>query len=591
MGLFKKIRKIRPRWWVNLNRDIRVFAHLFPWVMTTIMVGETIMASYLFRLAHHLWQGEPISPIKAFFAIINMTFFQLTFADMPSDSRLDIFPILVPLVGLPLFSIFGLKVINVIRIFFMRDERGQEWQETLVRSIVDNHILICGLGRIGYRVTKTLSETYDKPLVGINDVQSSLVNELIVAGLPVILGNTENEETLKKAGVERAEVVVVCTNADWTNLGTAVLVRKLNPKARIILRLFEDDVMDEIKDHFKVDEVISRSAVAATTFAYAAIGGEIVETFKLAQRDYVLAHVPLGPSSPVLGRTIGDVADEQDVTIVCHSRGQTLTVEPDPNTKLACYDTLFVFTTIQEMIELIEYGIEHHMILTSHHRQPILVCGLGHTGYRVATNLVNLGCHVIALDFETGRLAPRLSERGIVLKFGDMRWQSILTEAGVTEAMAIVACSDDDLTNLQIALRARALNPNIRVAMRIFDDQLNEQLCQTFGPNTVIYSTSALAAPNFVSAALNRMNMRIVDIGGKRQAIARVYIQRATLQDVPIAKLQQEEDLTILLHARNGEVTIPPPMETHLQVGDEIIVMATEEKLDSLNQRNQPHGN
>jgi len=277
--------------------------------------------------------------------------------------------------------------------------------------------------------------------------------------------------------------------------------------------------------------------------------------------------------------------------VVCHSRGQTLTLEPDPNTKLACYDTLFVFTTIQEMIELIEYGVEHHMILASHHRQPILVCGMGHTGYRVATNLSNLGCQVVALDFETGRLAPRLSEQDIPLKFGDMRWKSMLTEAGVTEAMAIVACTDDDLTNLQIALRARSLNPNIRVAMRIFDDQLNEQLRQTFGPNTVVYSTSALAAPNFVSAALNRMNMRMVDVGGKRQAIARVYIQMSALQDMPIAKLQQEEELTILLHARNDQVSIPPPMETHLQVGDEIIVMATEEKLDNLNHRNQPRQN
>ena len=594
--MLKKIRATRPGWWPGLRRDLQVFAHLFPWRVTFILLAGIIITAYLFWLAHRVWEGRPIGPIKALFAIFNMIFLQLTFADMPSDDRLDIFPVIVPLIGLPLFSIFGLKMFNVIRIFFLRSERGQEQiqsldtsrtKETLVRSTVDDHIVICGLGRIGYRVAQTLLGNYGQAIVGINDTQSPLVRDLLEAGIPVILGNSENETILRKAGIERAKAVVICTNEDWVNLGTAVLVRKLNPQARIILRLFEDDLMDEITVKFKVDVAISRSAVAATTFTYAAIGGEIVETFNLAGRDYVLAHVPLGPTSPMLGRTIGEVAEEQDVTVVCHNRGHTLTLEPDPATHLACYDALFVFTTTQEMIELIEYGVEHHLILASHRQEPILVCGLGHTGYRVASNLTNLGCQVVALDFEAGRLSTRLSEQGIPLKFGDMRWKSVLAEAGVSQAMAIVACTEDDMTNLQIALRARALNPTIRVVMRIFDAQLSEQLRQTFGANAMVYSTSALAAPTFVSAVLDRMNMRPVKVGETMQAVARLQVQAAGLNDVPIAKLHQEEDLTVLLHARGDQVDIPPHMETRLQVGDEIVVLATEDKLDSLNHRNK----
>lgn len=574
-----------PRWLANFLRDLRVFGYLFPWGATLMLLLGLFLTAYLFWLAHRHWQGEYISPIKALFAVINMTFFQLTFADMPSDGRLDIFPVVVPLVGLPLFTFFGLKVINVIRVFFVRAERGQEWQKALIASTVDRHILVCGLGRIGYRVAKTLMLDYDQPVTGINDTPSELVQELLATGMPVILGSADQEEVLKNAGAGRASVVVVCTNQDWVNLEAVAHIRQLNPRARVILRLFEDELADEIKAHFRVDAIISRSAVAALSFTYAAIGGKIVETFKLAGKRYVLAQVPIEPASPLVGQTIIQVAREQDVTVVCHNRGAALTVEPRPETRLEPGDNLFVFTTVEEMIDLIEFGGKP--LPENRVRGPVMVCGLGHTGYRVATNLHQLGIQVTALDFEAGRLSPRLSEWGIPVKFGDLRWSSFLTAAGVGQATAIVSCTEDDMTNLQVALRARQLNPNIRVVMRIFNDELNEQLRQTFGVNAA-YSTSALAGPDFVSAALNRMDVRQVDIGDTPQMVVRLEISMSTLYGMSLHNLQQEDDLTLLVHIRAGQVNIPPNPETRLQVGDEIIVLATGDKLADLNRRNRP---
>lgn len=577
--LFKRVKKR----WLSFQRDLKVFAHLFPWRVMMILLTGLFSTTHLFWLAHNYFEGERISWLKAMFAVINMTFLQLTFADMPASPWLDIFPIIIPLVGLPIFSIFGLRIIKIIRIFFRRGERGQEWQEAFVRSTANQHIIICGVGRVGYRVAKSLAFDYGQQIVGINDEDSGLVRELLARGVPIILGQTESEEMLYKAGIDRARVIVVCTNKDWANLGTAVLAHQLNPKVRIILRLFEDELMAQIKTRFHVETVISRSGAAAPTFAYGAIGGEIVETFKLAGRDYVLAQVPLGPTSPMLGRTIADLAETQDVTVVCHLRGQTLTVEPAPTTPLFCHDELFVFTTVKEMMELIDYGVDQN---DQHRQKPVLVCGLGHTGYRVADKLLDLSCQVVGIDFKPTRLAPRLHERGMPLKFGDLRWDTILIEAGVKQATAVVACTEDDMTNLQIALRARSLNPMIRVVLRIFDDQLNEQLSQTLGANTLVYSTSALSAPVFVAAALGRANMRPVRVGGEVKAIVRLQVNSTDLQDVSLAKLHQEEDLTILLHARNGTVTIPPKLETRLLPGDEIVVMAGEKKLAALNRYN-----
>jgi Trk K+ transport system NAD-binding subunit len=577
------------RQWLRFKRDVAVFAHHFPWLTAIGLLLTILGTAYIFQARYNQVKPEAenyeyLTYIKAVYAVINMTFFQLTYADMPPGSELDIFAIVVPIVGLILFTFLGLKVIRFIRIAFVRAERGQEWQEAVVESTVKNHLIICGLGRVGYRVARQLLE-YQQPLVGIETAHSPLVDELMAADLPVILGDGENEEVLKKAGIERAKTVLICTDKDFVNLGIAFRVRELNRRARIILRLFEDELVEDIKTSFKIDAIISRSAVAALSFTYAAIGGEIIETFTPGERTYVLVRVPVGSHSPILGHTVGEVAEAQDVTVVCYNCGRTLTIEPDPATVLQAGDNLFVFTTIERLMPLIEFGLTYDN-LPPNAEGSILVCGLGHTGYRVVTNLLDLGRRVTGLDFEPSRLAGRLHELGVPLKYGDLRWNSTLIEAGIEQAAAIVICTDDDMVNLQIALAARALKPALRVVMRIFDDKLGEQLRQTFNIDAV-FSTSALATPDFVSAALNRMNVRTINIEGIEQAIVRVQVTLSALYDLPVVDLQEEEGLTVLLHARAQQVNIPPAQTTRLRVGDEIVVLAAPHKLDNLNRRNK----
>ncbi|MBI1880051.1 MAG: NAD-binding protein [Chloroflexi bacterium] len=229
--------------WLRFKRDTAVFAHHFPWLTALGLLLAILGTAYIFQFRYN--QVEPggenyeyLTYIKAVYAIINMTFFQLTYADMPPGGELDFFAIIVPGVGLVLFTFLGLKVIRFIRIAFVRNERGQEWQEAVVASTIKNHIIICGLGRVGYRVARQLLLEYDQPLVGVEETPSPLVDELMADDLPVILGDAENEEVLKKAGIERAKTAVVCTDKDFVNLGIAFRVRELNHRARILSKPF-----------------------------------------------------------------------------------------------------------------------------------------------------------------------------------------------------------------------------------------------------------------------------------------------------------------------------------------------------------------
>ncbi len=144
----------------------------------------------------------------------------------------------------------------------------------------------------------------------------------------------------------------------------------------------------------------------------------------------------------------------------------------------------------------------------------VVVCGLDHLGVRTAAELRlrDETVVIIAGAAETDVDPARLD--GIRVVRGNQRYERVLREAGVPTAAAIVLTADDDLGNLHAALAASELNPSIRIVMRLFDAELGERIPTLF-PNAVALSSSALAAPGFVSAALDGESGGSFELGGR----------------------------------------------------------------------------
>ncbi len=574
-------RRAGARWWRQLRQDLRVLARLFPWNVSAVLIAVIAITAVLFEETynHTLLPGDlPITYVKAVYAVLNMIAFQITYADMPTSPALDIYFVIVPLIGIPLLLAFGLNILNILRVFFVRGERGQAWQEALAAT-VERPIVVCGLGRVGYRIAEQLLDL-GQPVIGIDTATSPLVTILIERGMPCIIGDVHDKEVLRRAGVPRAQAVLACTNQDLINIEAVFHVRELNPQARIVLRLFEDSIADEIQATFDVKAVISRSAVAAAAFAHAAIGMEVLETFDLKDRAYFLTRLTLDATSPLVGTRLGATADVYDVTVVCLERDGRIRVEPEEETTLQAGDALFIFAEMERAGELARrYRAESTV-------GPILVCGLQHTGYRVVNALLALQQPVIALNFAPEALAEHLRAHGAPVVYGDFRQHTVLEQAGLRTASALVACSEDDMVNFETLLRARELAPGLRVVMRIFEESLGEQLQRAFAIDAV-YSTSAIAAPLFVAEALNMHIVQPVTVSsaqfGIPQSIAHLTIEATSrLHRVAIADLTREADLTVLLHIHEDNVYIPPDPTCVLVPEDEIVVLASEEKLREL---------
>ncbi len=558
----------------QLRQDLSVFVRLFPWWVAFALFMGIATTAFIFQWAYNRVVSPPLSYVRAVYAVLNMIGFQVAFTDIPSESRLDIFFVIVPLIGIPLLLLFGARILNILRIFFIRSERGQVWQETLAAT-QERPIVICGLeNHVGYRVASQLLD-HRRAVVGIEADPGPLVDELIEQGMPVIFGPLRNEDVLRSAGVGRAPVVLTCMHDDLDNIAAMYHIRALNSRARIVLRLFEDEITEELQSTFGIDAIISRSAIAAQAFSHAATGVQIFETFELEGSDYILAKATLGHASELSGCTLHSLEADQETRILCLYREGKLYVKPAPEAELRAGDTLFFIIDATKLTEL-------SAMMTADEEKSILVCGVGHTGYRIISALLSLGRSVVVLDFEPSLLTHELEKRGVRVIYGDYRQPSVQEEAGIREACAIITCTENDMYNFEALLCARELNPRIRMLMRFFDEELGHYLQEAFGINET-FSTSALASPAFVSAALQIHRAQPALYTHEQYFVTRVSVE-ATSQLVrqPISLLADSDKLLVLAIVREGVIYILPKTDVRFAPGDEFVVLAVQSELRDL---------
>ena len=137
-------------------------------------------------------------------------------------------------------------------------------------------------------------------------------------------------------------------------------------------------------------------------------------------------------------------------------------------------------------------------------RGHVVVFGLGNVGTRVATLIHNLGIPVVCIEQDVnarGILAVRALD--IPVLTGEAPLENQLRLARVHTSRAVIALTGDDAANLEACLEARAISPDVRIVMRLFDDDFAKQVYKSF-TNAASRSVSYLAAPAFAAALMGR---------------------------------------------------------------------------------------
>lgn len=117
-------------------------------------------------------------------------------------------------------------------------------------------IIVCGLGRTGYKIFRLL-QNQGAEVIGISDRPS----RQRAAG--IIVGDPRQGQLLVRAGIHTAQTLVLASNDDALNLAVLTQARVLNPKIRIVNRIYNQALGDRLDQTLPDHVTMSVSALAA----------------------------------------------------------------------------------------------------------------------------------------------------------------------------------------------------------------------------------------------------------------------------------------------------------------------------------------
>jgi Trk K+ transport system NAD-binding subunit len=235
--------------------------------------------------------------------------------------------------------------------------------------------------------------------------------------------------------------------------------------------------------------------------------------------------------------------------------------------------TMFALLTNALVSRRLAQSLGHGRIPGMHGH--VVLVGLGSVGMKVLEGLLDAGAEVVVIERMENN--PYLTEARALqapLVLGDATLARTLDAVNLSEAAAVAILTSDDLTNIETGLAIRDhLGErwfDVPVVLRVFDRQLGHRLEQSFGFRHV-WSTSAIAAPWFVGAALGLEVLFTFYVGNHPFLLARLRVSAGGGLD-GLAMLELPGQIRIVAIQRAGGAAAlehPPRRDTRLAPNDD----------------------
>lgn len=171
-------------------------------------------------------------------------------------------------------------------------------------------IIVCGLGGTGYKIFCLLRQQ-GAAVVGISNRPLPDEEED-----NIVIGDLRTASTLRRAGIQEAQTLVLACNDDPLNLAILTQARILNPKIRIVNRLFNTSLGDRLDQTLPGHVSMSVAGLASPVFAFAALGNEAIGQLRLFNQTWPIYEEIIKENHPWLGRRLSDLWDDRSRMLI-----------------------------------------------------------------------------------------------------------------------------------------------------------------------------------------------------------------------------------------------------------------------------------
>jgi Trk K+ transport system NAD-binding subunit len=293
--------------------------------------------------------GEPVRSVtEAIYIVLTAAFLQPV-GDFPAHLGLQLFHFVMPVVGL---VILAQGLADFGSLLFNRRARSKEW-EMAVASTMNRHIVLIGLGHLGYRVAQRLHEMGESIAVVELNLGTHTTAAARDMGIPVIQADARHPGSLEAANVRNARTIILASQDDAMNLQIALRARSLNADIQVVIRIFDEDFAHSLQQQFGFI-ALSATEMAAPVFAAAAAGADVTNPISIEGQQLSLARLTIPGSSSLADKTVGYVEDNYHLNIILLRHDHHSEMHPTDTRPLHAGDTLAVLGGPEQLSRLMQ---------------------------------------------------------------------------------------------------------------------------------------------------------------------------------------------------------------------------------------------
>jgi len=226
--------------------------------------------------------------------------------------------------------------------------------ETRIKKL-DNHFVLCGYGRVGEAIAKTLKQQKSDFVVIDHSLNS--YTRAVQDGCLAIMDDATNHEVLMHAGIDRANGLITAFGDDAYNTYAVLTAREINPMLTIIGRANNNDAVRRLKQagatHIILPEVIGGQQMARLALRPSTV--QFIETVLANNRgEYLVEEVYINENSTLIGKSIKDIEEKfAGVRILAiREKDGDIIINPSLNTTIEIGGSLTAFGTMQQLQEV-----------------------------------------------------------------------------------------------------------------------------------------------------------------------------------------------------------------------------------------------
>lgn len=201
------------------------------------------------------------------------------------------------------------------------DQNADDDKKAATEDVTTRNVIIVGGGRVGIHLIENLRKHnhYRITLIDPHDEINEFIKEKF-DDVTTISGDATKVETLERAGIKSAHIVVAATSLDEINLLIGLTANKYNLE-KVITRTTNPEHI-KMFQKLGVKEVVSPELAACSDIEKIIIPQNVSELAIMGKGDFELIDIPV-KANRVVGKCICDISPNKNFIIVmCHKNDE-----------------------------------------------------------------------------------------------------------------------------------------------------------------------------------------------------------------------------------------------------------------------------